>query len=98
MAGEAVGGSEWGVRQKGRTARVLMIMGGTGEDPVGERCGENRWCSMSKEEGGAGVQNPGWSQSGGGQAMFQKEERWGMDDVAMWWELGITGLGLLLSL
>lgn len=63
--------------QKGRTAGVLMIMGGTGEEPVGEghRSGENRWCSMFKEVGGAGVQNPAWSPSGGGQAMFQKEER-----------------------
>lgn len=54
---------------------------------------------MSKEEGGAGVQIPGWSQPRGGQAMFQKEEKWGMDDGAMWLEFeGITSLGLLLSL
>lgn len=89
------------MRQEGRTDGVLMILGGTGEEYVGGRgrSGEKRWCSMSKEEGGAGVQTPGWSQPRGGQAMFQKEEKWGMDDGAMWLELeGITSLGLLLSL
>lgn len=40
----------------------------------------------------------GWSRSGG-QAVLQKEEWWGMGDVAMWWELeGITNLGVQLSL
>lgn len=31
-------------------------------------------------------------------AMFQREETWSMDDVAMWQKVGIPDLGLLLSL
>lgn len=60
----------------GEDREVSMIMGGAGEECVRNRGmrREKRWCSMSKEEGGTGVQTPGWSRSGGEQAVVRRKK------------------------
>lgn len=77
---KAVGRSEWEGSQEGKTEGVSGLMGGAGEEgAVGERDeGGHNKCSMPKEEGGAGIQTPGWALSGGGKCGFQKTERQAM--------------------
>lgn len=72
-----MGRSEWEGSQEGRTEGVSGLMGGAGEEgAVGKRDeGGHNKCFVPKEEGGAGIQTPGWALSGGGKCGSQKRER-----------------------
>lgn len=61
---KAVDRSEWEGRQKERPEWVSGLMGGAGEECAGGERDEgwdNRWCSVPREEGGSGIQPPGWA-------------------------------------
>lgn len=91
MGGEAEGEARWGFNDSGRNWGRISWR-------EGQEWGEEMLFHV-QGGGRSWGPDPRRPQPRGGQAMFQKEEKWGMDDVAMWPEPeGITSVGLLPSL